>query len=114
MLILVGVGVVFGFCCGMGAGFIYRRRNPTLQEQIDAVAAIELPAHAEDLLRLMEMRLVSGAGAQKFRLHADVNGVEVKTPEREHLVLVLQDVPRFQAAMAAAEVVGGLLTEETC
>ena len=106
-LILMSLALVAGFAlgCSVERGWSAKRRReyPTLQEKIDAVCAAATPPSAEDLLRLVEKRMVHGAGVGKFRLFIKVGPMDIQMPEREHLALLLQDVPAFQAMVDAAQ-----------
>lgn len=100
--------IIGGVLGAILAGSI-RRKHPTLQEQLDTIAKTTAPATAEDLIRLMvEGRLVAGAGpspgeAPRFFLRLSLPGAEIKTTPREHLGLVLKDIPAFVALVEEAQ-----------
>jgi hypothetical protein len=77
-----------------------RRNWATVQEQIDAVSLCEEIGTMEDLDRLMRARFVSGSG-NTFHFNAEVNGTRINTPPREHLYLLLQDIPAFSRAITS-------------
>lgn len=97
------LGLLIGFLLGTARGAkTLRRTYPTTQEKIDAAYAASDPATAEDLMRLMAKRCVLGSG-QTFCLGVRIGPIYIETPKREHLALVLADVPSFVRAVEAAE-----------
>lgn len=85
------------------AQVFWRREMPTTQEAIEAVLQMPERATGDDLLRLMEKRLVHGAGGRSYHLEISNENTTIKMPERDHLALVIQDIPQFAAMVALME-----------
>jgi hypothetical protein len=103
-VILFVLGLILGGMVSFGLSRDYwRRTSPTVQEQIEAVMQLSDKGSGDDLLKLMEKRLVHGTGGQ-FSLSITDGMATIKTPTREHLYLVLQDIPKFAAMVAIMEV----------
>ncbi len=101
---LTAIAFLFGALCGRK---FFQRVFVTTQEQLDALAAIATPAQVEALIALSVARLIvvykndRDGQVTGYQLYFKDENVVVKSPERAHIGLLLQDVETFQRQVEA-------------